>query len=47
MSEYERGFKVKFHAVLKFSAMPGLPVRSQIGLNELKMMHKLHAGYLT
>ena len=47
MSEYERSFKVKLHAVLKFSAMPGVPVKSEIELNELKMMRKLHARYLS
>lgn len=47
MSEYESSFKVKLHALLKFSAMSGVPVRSQIGLNELKMMCKLHARYVS
>lgn len=45
MSEYERGFKVKLHAVLKFSAMPGVSIRSQIVLNELKIIWKLHDRY--
>lgn len=47
MSDYERGFKGKLHAVLKVSAMAGVPIRSQIGLNGLKMMHKLHVRYLS